>query len=269
MIYSIYFSPTGGTKKAADFLLAAWTEAAGEAGKRAEDVTGIDLFQRTDFGKYAFKKEDVVAVSVPSYGGRVPEIAVKRLQKMTGNGARAVLQVVYGNRDYDDTLLELKETLEGRGFLPWAAVTAVAKHSVVNEIAAGRPDAADRAELNAFGRKIRESLEADWNGEAPEPGLSVKGNHPYREYKGIPLKPKAGKSCTGCGLCAGKCPTGAIPLENPRETDTEICISCMRCIEICPKHARKLNGLMLAVAAGKLKKACGERKGNQCVIAGQ
>ena len=67
--------------------------------------------------------------AVPSYGGRVPEIAVSRLKQMKGNGARAVLLVVYGNREYEDTLLELSDVMEAAGFSPVAAVAAVAEHS--------------------------------------------------------------------------------------------------------------------------------------------
>lgn len=46
--------------------------------------------------------KDVCMISVPSYGGRFPAVAVSRLQQMRGNGASAVLIVVYGNRDYDE-----------------------------------------------------------------------------------------------------------------------------------------------------------------------
>lgn len=259
MIYSVYFSPTGGTKKVSDMVLSAWSE-------KNTEVAQIDLCEPKDFSKYTFEKNDTVIVSVPSYGGRVPEIAVKRLQEMTGHGARAALIAVYGNRAYDDTLLELKNVLRARGFVPWAAIAAVAKHSVVNEIAADRPDRADEKELGAFGKRIKESLLREWNGDGSQAELSVKGNAPYREYHGIPLKPKTGNKCTGCGLCALKCPVKAISKENPRLMDKEKCISCMRCIQICPNQARKVNGLMLRIAGSGLKKKCAGRKENSCVI---
>lgn len=53
-------------------------------------------------------------------------MAVIRLARMKGNGARAVLVVVYGNRAYDYTFTELQDTLESAGFLCVAAVAAVA-----------------------------------------------------------------------------------------------------------------------------------------------
>lgn len=51
--------------------------------------------------------KDVCMISVPSYGGRFPAVAVSRLQQMRGNGASAVLIVVYGNRDYDELCVSM------------------------------------------------------------------------------------------------------------------------------------------------------------------
>ncbi len=93
-IYEIIFSPTGGTKQVSGIVT-------GELGQPAEQ---IDLTDRTaDFGSLHFGPEDLCVVSVPSYGGRVPEVAVKRLKEMSGGGARAVLIAVYGNRAYEES----------------------------------------------------------------------------------------------------------------------------------------------------------------------
>ena len=101
--YNIVFSPTGGTQKVAGIL----------AGNLTEQAAIIDLCDRnTDFGHFSFTQDDICLVAVPSYGGRVPSIAIQRLSQLKGNGAKAVLIVVYGNREYEDTLIELKDTLE-------------------------------------------------------------------------------------------------------------------------------------------------------------
>lgn len=68
-------------------------------------------------------------------------MAVTRLARMKGNGAAAVLIVVYGNRACDDTFAELQDTLEAAGFLCVAAVAAVAEHSILRQYAAGKPEA--------------------------------------------------------------------------------------------------------------------------------
>lgn len=43
-------------------------------------------------------------------------------------------------------------------------------------------------------------------------------------------------------------------------TDKSKCISCMRCVAVCPKHARKVSGFMTAVAGMAIKNACSVRK---------
>ena len=133
-----------------------------------------------------------------------------------------------------------------------------------SQFATGRPDQNDLTVLSDFVRKIKEkdnnSIKSD---HLP---VHVPGNRPYREYGTIPLIPGASHTCGSCGLCAAKCPSGAIPSDNPTQTDKDKCISCMRCISVCPTHSRKLNPLMLAAASQKLKKACSGRKENELFL---
>ena len=143
----IIFSATGGTEKVADILIKGLDESAEK----------IDLLDRNrEFSKICLQKDDVCMLAVPSYGGRVPKEAAERIARIKGNGAKAILLVVYGNREYDDTLLELKEVAKKSGFLPVVAVAAVAEHSIMHQFAKGRPDKQDREELLSYVQFIRE-----------------------------------------------------------------------------------------------------------------
>lgn len=245
-LYNIVFSPTGGTKKVADCL----------TGALEGDVITVDLTDsKQDLNAVSLTKEDAAVISVPSYGGRVPAVAAERLGVVHGNGARAILVCVYGNRAYEDTLVELEDAAKQAGFQVIAAVAAIAEHSIARQFAAGRPDAQDTAQLSDFARQIQHKLsEAD----ASEP--TIPGNRPYKKAGGVSMVPKATKECTNCGACAAACPVQAIDKENPKKVDEKACISCMRCIAVCPHGARKVNPVMLSAASLMLKKVCSERK---------
>ena len=244
--YEISFSPTGGTKKVAGTLTA-------ELGVKAENIDLTD--RKTDFNGINLTESDTAVIAVPSYGGRVPAPAAERLAQIKGNGARAIIVCVYGNRAFEDTLIELNDYAIKAGFRVVAAVAAIAEHSIAHRYAANRPDRDDTARLKEFGTRIREKL-----GSNNCPAPTIPGKRPYKKAAKAGIVPHATGKCVSCGLCASNCPTGAISTDNPAKVDKKACISCMRCVAACPHGARKVNGLLISIVNLMLKKPCSTRK---------
>lgn len=243
----LVFSPTGGTEKAAELVTSEWGTC----------VETVDLTNpAADFSKCRIEPEDLVLIALPSYGGRVPGLAAERLAQIQGNAAKCVLLCVYGNRAYEDTLVEMADIAQKGGFTVAAAISAVAEHSIMHQYASGRPDREDEHRLKSFAHIILKKFKAGTlNGE---PLLS--GSRPYKKAGGSGLVPKAGAKCSGCGLCAESCPAGAISKENLKTANPKQCISCMRCVVRCPQGAREVNSALVSVVSLAIKKACSERK---------
>lgn len=238
---SAVFSPTGGTSRVAAAI----------AGSRM--AGRIDLC--AEVTPQSLPAGAPLLAVLPVYGGRLPAIAVERLRTLQAAGNPAIAVVVYGNRAYEDALLELRNTLSSIGCRVIAAASFIAEHSIVRSIGAGRPSAADIAAAVEFGAAVQKKL---FN---PEPTLAeVPGNAEYKPLPQMPATPLVLESCGGCGMCARKCPAGAIPLSNPRSTDAARCILCMRCITVCPRHARILPPPMQAAFTERLTAIASEPK---------
>lgn len=247
-LYEITFSPTGGTQKCADLIAGGWEQ----------EPIRLNLLK--PISDFTFEPDDICLVAMPVFVGRIPAVAAQRLAKLHGNGAKAVLIAVYGNRLVEDALVEMEDLLKAQGFRVVAGVEAVAEHSVVRQYAAGRPDAADALVLAKFASKIRAKLDSG-NLECPK----LPGNRPYREA-GPGLKPFADDRCIECGVCAAECPVGAISVTNLRTEDMDKCISCLRCVAVCPEHARHNDPQRLEALAQRLAPVCTLRRDNQLYL---
>lgn len=242
---TVYFSPTETTKKVVEWIAKDLTETS----------TSYDLTNRVgDADSLVFDAQDCVIIGIPVYGGRVPPLIRDTIAAMQGNKTPAVLIATFGNRHYDDSLLELKNIVQSKGFLVIAAAAFVTEHSIIRKFGAGRPNQDDIVEIHNFAKQVKSKIEV-WD-KSKHVELNVKGNSSYREYHSLPISPHATWACNRCGVCAKQCPAKAIPTSNPRKTDKDKCITCMRCTRVCPNQARSFSFVEMSMAERTLAKVC-------------
>lgn len=247
----VYYSATYTTRKIAREI----------ARRLGGNVTEHDMTCHAQHtGTTELAPDDLLVAGVPVYAGRVPAAAAEAIARFRGNSTPAIVVCVYGNRDYEDALLELKSIVETGGFVAAGAAAFVAQHSIFSAIAAGRPDDSDIRLIRHFADSCAAALAAAENA-AGLGSLTVRGNRPYKTPGVIPLYPSAEEAtCTMCGLCASLCPENAINADEPYRTDTGRCISCGRCVAVCPHNARKFSGTLYEQTLPKFTAAFSARK---------
>jgi len=242
-INTLYFSATGTTEKIITLIAEKITKCSNI--KSIEEINHID-FTLPEARKQltSFTSRDIVITGVPVIAGRVPNVLLKYLKTIVGNGALTVAVVVYGNRNYDDALIELKDILESDGFKVIAGAAFVGEHSFSNILAKNRPDEKDMITINDFAVQIYDKIKNRKESYAVE----ISGNKCYMDYykpkdgdgNYVDIRkvtPKTNANCINCKLCASVCPMGSIDFEDVSKLNG-ICIKCCACIKKCPAQAK-------------------------------
>jgi ferredoxin/menaquinone-dependent protoporphyrinogen IX oxidase len=253
----IYFSPTGTTQKVLESIA---------KGIAVEDVEHINLTLPKGAQQTIppFSNE-LVIIGAPVYGGRLPVDAVNRFKQLRASKTLAILIVVYGNREFEDALLELKKLSIELGFNPVAGGAFIGEHSYATEdvpIANGRPDAADVQIAIDFGAKTKDKVTALRSADAQK-DLKIPGRFPYAAggARAMAVAPVTKEdTCTVCGTCASVCPTAAISINESVATEIDLCIRCSACIKNCPDGARVWEDSTMKSIANWLNENCSTRK---------
>lgn len=241
-IRAVYFSPTGTTKKVVKTIA---SSIGMELNLPVEDYDYTPAPVRKE--GVLFASDEIVVFGTPTYAGRIPNVLLKYLASVKADGALAIPVALYGNRNFDDSLIELRNLLEENGFHTIAGAAFIGEHSFSKILGKNRPDVKDMMIAGAFAKKTAEKIKGIEDIASLTP-VEVKGETPIRNYyqprdrKGNPIDirkvlPKTKENCINCGICAEVCPMGSISKENVAEL-TGICIKCGACIKSCPVEAK-------------------------------
>jgi ferredoxin len=252
----VCFSPTGTTKA----IIQGVARGINQSTVELIDITKPDARKQ----QLQTSENELLVVAVPVYMGRVPELLNEWLHAIKALNTPAVCIVVYGNRNHDNALLELKDILIKCGCKPIAGAAFIGEHSFSSSetpTAENRPDASDLNHAELFGRKINEKLLSISSIDQIS-DMNIPGNYPYggvTELWSVDFI-AISNECTRCGICAEGCPVGAIDSENSNLIDKEKCITCCACIKNCPQNARTMKTGLVKDAAIRLNKLYKERK---------
>ena len=241
--WCVCFSPTGSTEKAVRAV----------AEGKSIHIPANRGYEYIDANRpkvrslaYNFSSEDFVVLGTPTYAGRVPNRIMPFFRdNIKGNQTKAVIVVTYGNRSYDDCLMEMILMAEANGFLVTGAAAVPCEHAFAPALATGRPDFEDLQKLHELGNMAGKQL----NNDVFLRRNIISGNNPVGPYY-VPKKPNGEpakflkakpvtdtEKCIRCGFCWENCVMESIEQGVP-ENVSGVCIKCQRCVKKCPKGAK-------------------------------
>ena len=145
----LYFSPTNSTKKIVQSI----------ANSIASNYEELDMtLPQNRQQALSFSEDDLVIIGMPTYAGRIPKLLLSYLDQITAHHTLGVFIATYGNRAYEDILLEQYDLFTSKGFIGLGAAAFIAEHSYTNQVATNRPNMEDLKIASDFGHSISSRL---------------------------------------------------------------------------------------------------------------
>ena len=201
-------------------------------------------------------RNDVLLFSMPVYGGYIPAFCAELVKKLQGQDTPAIIMAVYGNRHFDNALIQMKDLLKKQGFKVIAAGAFVAEHSIFPKVGFGRPNKDDYKAMEVFANKCKEILQHMDVYEHKEISVYGDANYDSSTFKGVPFCPDGDETCIRCMQCVKDCPVKAIDTADPSKTDASKCIACGSCICVCPVGARDYHSEIFKKAQVGFEERC-------------
>ncbi len=251
-IYSFSFSPTGTSAKIMHGVIEGLSD--------VQDCNIIcrDLTFRS-VGDLELTDSDIVIAASPVYGGKIAPLVKQRLKGIKGNNARCIVIALYGNRAFENAVVDFASFMSDCGFKICGAAAFIGEHSYstpCTPIASGRPDRQDIDDAIRFGAEIAlrlkncELREVDPTSLTDEPSPEeallnfrnfVSAYLARQATDPVVILPQVDTElCDDCASCYDVCPTEAISPDR-RGADPSKCIKCCACVKICPQGARIFN----------------------------
>jgi ferredoxin len=268
-----FFSPTGTTRT----IILKFSAHLKEVISSHDDIVStkmIDftpLSERVSTDEITMGRDELFILGIPVYAGRVPNVLLPYLNRFKGDQTKTIIVAVYGNRHFDDALMELSQILNANGFDIIAGCAFIGEHAFSKDLAVGRPDADDLQDSNRFARLIADKLDSELI-TSPE----IPGNWPLRPYykpvdgEGVVfdfkrIVPTTMSTCIDCGYCANICPVQSISFVDNR-TISGICIKCCACVKQCPVNAKQFDDPNFIKHKKELESDFVSRKSPECYL---